>query len=218
MRFDRHESGARARLDAAVRIVLARHGQSEWQRGPSDNWDTPLSAIGKEQSRLLGAWLAGHRSLDGAARLDVDVLVSSPLVRARQTAECLSSALALPVTELPTLREAAFHVIDELPTVPDPLEPSGGDPGGPSARYLGFREQVRHALQALVGMAGGGPTVLAVTHGGLIKTLLRIVLDTDLVCFRIYNAGLNVIEWEGSRWRIVHLNLWDHLPPELRTS
>ena len=41
--------------------------------------------------------------------------------------------------------------------------------------------------------AGNGP-VLAITHGGFIKTLLRLVAGTDAICFRVYNAGVNGIE------------------------
>lgn len=84
--------------------------------------------------------------------------------------------------------------------------------------YAAFKSQVHTAFQELVERAevSSGP-VLAVTHGGFIKTMLRIVVNSDIVCFRLYNTGLNLIEWERGRWHIGHLNLWDHLPLELRT-
>jgi probable phosphoglycerate mutase len=80
-----------------------------------------------------------------------------------------------------------------------------------------FRCQAEMALQELVEKASNNGPVLAVTHGGLIKTLLQRVAGSETVSFRLYNAGLNVIEWGQGRWHLVHLNLWDHLPPDLRT-
>jgi probable phosphoglycerate mutase len=56
-----------------------------------------------------------------------------------------------------------------------------------------------------------------VTHGGLIKTLLRCVLASDSACFRTYNTGLTLIEWTDDRWHLAFLNLADHLPTDLRT-
>jgi len=60
-------------------------------------------------------------------------------------------------------------------------------------------------------------SVVAVTHGGLIKTALRVIVGTDLVDFRVYNATISGIEWKDGRWKILFLNRWDHLPQSLRT-
>jgi hypothetical protein len=51
----------------------------------------------------------------------------------------------------------------------------------------------------------------------MIKTLLRIVMNSDAVDFRLYNAALTTIEWSRGRWHFVHVNQMDHLRPELRT-
>ncbi|PJN24013.1 histidine phosphatase family protein [Kitasatospora sp. CB02891] len=201
-----------------MKIYLARHGQSTWQLEPSDDLDTPLSDTGHRQAQLLAAWLADHPALDGKGRLEVAALRTSPLKRAQETAGYVSRALGLPVEIQPTLTEAPFHVVEELPRAPAPFEPVPAGYRLPE-RYLRFREQAEEALTELAELSGqvGGP-VLAVTHGGLIKTLLRVVAQTDLTCFQIYNSGIVALDWKNGRWRLLHLNLWDHLPPDLRLT
>jgi phosphohistidine phosphatase len=76
---------------ATVQLHFLRHAHAgdpaKWQ-GPDDL--RPLSAKGRRQAESLG------RHLDGLG-LSFDLLVSSPLVRARQTAELVAERLGLPV-------------------------------------------------------------------------------------------------------------------------
>jgi broad specificity phosphatase PhoE len=199
-----------------VRIYLVRHGQSEWQLAPSTDWDTPLSSLGHEQAKRLGHWLAHHKRVDIERRLEVASLCTSPMWRAQQTATYVAEALGLAMHTMPALREASFHVAAHLPSRAAP-----GDPAPqyqPSARYLAFKAQVHRALDGLIEQVEltGGP-VLAVTHGGLIKTMLRAAVGQDEVCFRLYNTGITELEWRRGRWHLVYLNLLDHLDTELRT-
>ena len=200
-----------------MRIYLARHGQSEWQIEPSENWDTSLTAMGHEQSQRLARWLAGSPRIAVEARVEIASLYASPYKRAQETAAYVSEALRLDVITHDSLGEATFHVASHLPQRDGPL--SAHTPFTPSEKYSSFRAQADTALRVLVRQAEvSGGSALAVTHGGLIKTLLRRITGTDVVCFRLYNSCLNVIEWRRGRWHIVHLNLWDHLPEELRTE
>ncbi|MEU1311535.1 histidine phosphatase family protein [Streptomyces cinnamoneus] len=200
-----------------MKIFLARHGQSQWQLNPSQDWDTRLSDLGHEQARRLGEWCAGHRLLDAESRFEPGTLRASPLKRARETAGYLAESLRLPVEVQPSLTEATFRVASELPRAAAPFAP--WPTGELPERYTAFRAQAAEALEELTGVAEAtGRPVLAVTHGGLIKTVMRIVAETDSFCLKLYNCAINAIEWKDGRWRIVHVNLWDHLPPELRTT
>jgi broad specificity phosphatase PhoE len=184
--------------------------------GARDNLDMPLTAMGHLQSRRLATWLATSPRLAGGAPASIAVLYASPLQRAQQTAAHIAEALDLAVETDPCLCEADFHVADHLPQREGPL--CQHHPFTPSETYAAFRVQADEALRLLVRQAEMNGSVLAVTHGGLIKTLLRLIADTDKVCFRLCNACLNVIEWRRGRWHLVHLNLWDHLQTELRTE
>lgn len=200
-----------------MKIYLVRHGQSQWQVSPSQDWDTSLSPLGHDQAKHLGEWFTSGAVLDGTTRLTVGSVVASPLKRARETAEYLGGSLGLPVGVQPSLTEATFHVVSELPKAPAPFAPWPESPL--SERYLDFRAQARAALGELARLAEEtGQPVLAVTHGGLIKTVVRTIAESDTFCLKLYNCGINAIEWTNGRWRVVHVNLWDHLPPGLRTT
>ena len=72
-----------------LRLYLLRHGQAanqaEWQ---GEDAARPLTADGKRKVQRGGATL---RALD----LNLDLIITSPLVRAQQTAEIVASALGL---------------------------------------------------------------------------------------------------------------------------
>jgi len=200
-----------------MKIYLVRHAQSLWQLEPSDNLDTPLTPTGHEQAKRLGKWLAGNPALDVQLRVRVNALWSSPLVRAQETGVYISKALGLPLQTEECLSEAHFHVSSHLPRRHKPF--LAAPPYEPSELYATFKCQAQNALCHMVerAEATGGP-VLAVTHGALIETVLRLITDNDAISFSIYNSTINLIEWNRGRWHLIFLNCWDHLPSSLRTS
>ena len=76
---------------ASVELYLVRHAHAgdpaRWT-GPDDR--RPLSAKGRLQAQALGRRLA-------ALQVGVDVIVSSPKLRAQQTADLIAQALGLTV-------------------------------------------------------------------------------------------------------------------------
>src|SRR5262249_56004480 len=75
-----HRTASLVRL--VTMLLLVRHGETDWNR--EGRWqgqsDTPLNDVGREQAARLAA------ELDG-----VDVVYSSDLARARQTADILAA-------------------------------------------------------------------------------------------------------------------------------
>ncbi len=108
-----------------MRIYLVRHAQSEWQLCPTDDWDLPLSSLGRLQATHLAAWLARSSVVDTELSIDVEAIYSSPLLRARETADILARALDVPVHTLETAREATFHVASHLPGAEHPNSDAG---------------------------------------------------------------------------------------------
>jgi broad specificity phosphatase PhoE len=199
-----------------MQVYLVRHGQSRWQINKDNDWDSPLTDLGRTQAEQLSQWLANRPMLTPEMPLDVATIHASPYLRAQQTAAPIASTLDLPVTTDSALREASFLVSDHLPSVESPHHPF---PAFDSTEiYATFKVQAKRALTALLKSAedDGGP-VMAISHGGLISTILRLIIGSDNVSFWIYNASLNLVEWKRGRWHLVYLNLWDHLVPELRT-
>lgn len=200
-----------------MRLYLFRHGQSEWQQQLSSSLDTSLTDVGHEQASWMAAWLSGEVEVASGLDLDIRHLVTSPMKRAMQTTEYVATALGMQPEVHESLTEAPFHVADHLPTAEHPF--ADHTSSAPNPCYTDFRAQADKALRLLVACADRhGSPIVVISHGGLLKTLLRQVVGSENVCFSLYNAAANVIEWKRGRWHLVHLNLWDHLPPELRTQ
>ncbi len=77
---------------------MARHGETDWNRERrfQGHADPPLNDVGREQARELAQTLTGS----GLA-----AVYTSPLARARETAEIVGAELGLPVEARPALRE-----------------------------------------------------------------------------------------------------------------
>lgn len=73
-----------------LELTLLRHGRSraDDEQVHEGRYDSPLTELGWEQAERLAAWWLAHPP--GFERL-----VSSPLLRARQTSEIIAAALGL---------------------------------------------------------------------------------------------------------------------------
>jgi probable phosphoglycerate mutase len=93
-------------------IYFIRHGETEWNaaRRLQGRHDTPLSAVGREQSSRCGALLRDLLERDGRTPADFDY-IASPLLRARASMELVRAALGLDPAGYrtdPRLAEMAF--------------------------------------------------------------------------------------------------------------
>ena len=124
-------------------ILLVRHGETEANRArlALGRADPPLTERGRAQADALASRLAGS----GAVRV-----LSSPLARARATADAIAGVLGLPVEEEPRLVEMDYGEWDvrsfsEFP--PEDLErwrtdASFAPPGGESLLTVGDADRV----------------------------------------------------------------------------
>ena len=79
-----------------IKLYFLRHGLADWPNWDKADEERPLTAEGV---RKMKAEAKAMERLD----LALDHILSSPLVRARQTAEAVSDRLGLAVIETPTL-------------------------------------------------------------------------------------------------------------------
>ncbi|MBF8189133.1 bifunctional RNase H/acid phosphatase [Nonomuraea sp. K274] len=177
----------------ATSLLLLRHGETELsvERRFSGRGDAELSANG-----LAQAAAAAERLSREPYRLDV--IVTSPLKRARQTAEAVAQRTGLHVEVDEDLREADFgawegHTFTEVQRRwPAELaawlaDPATAPPGGESFATTAVRVQA--AGERLVERYEG-KTVLAVSHVTPIKMLLRLALMAPLEA--LYRMHLDV--------------------------
>lgn len=161
-------------------LTLVRHGQTDWNlaRRIQGTTDIPLNDTGREDARAAARLLADDTH---------HAIYASPLVRARETAEIIAQELGLPSPTLsPDMREREFGEGEGL-LVPEYLERYGDWHGLPlGAETL---HQVRdRALAALDRIARDArrrsapvaESVIVVTHGGVIRSLLDHVSSGSL--------------------------------------
>jgi bisphosphoglycerate-dependent phosphoglycerate mutase family 1 len=164
-----------ASLPAVRRLLVVRHGESEWNReGRWQGWiDIPLTARGEAQARARGVELHadGHRFV---------AVHCSDLVRAARTAALISEALGGPSPQAGQALRERFGgdwqgLNSEEIGARFPEERAAwrrgelaGPPGGETdAEVL---DRVRMAIAEIDAAAPDGP-VLIVTHGGVLGQL-----------------------------------------------
>lgn len=197
-------------------FVFIRHGETDWNRQQrfQGQIDIPLNATGLEQAQRLGRHLADT---------PVDVLLSSDLQRARQTAAPLATAWNTSAMAVPGFREQSFGVLEglDVPTIKTQhpqlwqqwLEHRADFalPGGESLQQFHARvlQSVREAADQHPGKA-----LTVVTHGGVLDMLWRTVHGLPLDGLRtcdIPNTGINRLRWHRGTLEIVQWAEVSHL-------
>ena len=155
-------------------MLLIRHAESSWNA--AGRWqghgDPPLSDRGREQTNVLARELA---------RETIDVLVSSDLLRAVETAAILGEARGLRTELNPGLRELDLGDWEGLTRAQ--IERTAGDAlrrfdaGDPEVRPGGgenLREIQQRAFSVVGELVGAHPgrRLAVVTHLGVIRALL----------------------------------------------
>lgn len=175
-------------------IGLLRHGQTNWNidfrlQGITD---IPLNETGIEQARVAGQVLAES----GAAGQTWDLILSSPLSRARDTAVMVGEAIGIPGVSIEELLlERSFGEAEGLTHEEwkAKYDDTNHVPGGETLEQLEARAWV--LLQRLLDHHEG-KRVLTVSHGALIRTLLRLVSEGEYPREgeRLGNACLSIFE------------------------
>lgn len=149
-----------------TRFSIVRHGQTDWNlhKRIQGSTDIPLNSTGRAEAAETGVRLRGR---------DWDLIVSSPLSRADETARIIAGELSLPAPKLiPELTERHHGEIEGLTFA----ERQERFPDGVAVPGLESRQEViDRVLPAFDQIARENPgrRVLVVSHGGVIGTLLR---------------------------------------------
>ncbi|WP_280437759.1 bifunctional RNase H/acid phosphatase [Nocardia carnea] len=195
-----------------TRFLLLRHGQTELsvQRRYSGRGNPPLTAVGHEQAARAAKMLA--------AKGGIGAVVTSPLGRARETAEAAAAALGLEVRVIDGLTETDFGEWEGLTfreaaeRDPDLHARWLGDPSLPAPGGESFdevRERVEAVRRDLVARYPG-ENIVVVSHVTPIKTLLQLALGVGpSLLYRLHLdlASLSLAEFYpdgGSSVRLVN--------------
>ena len=184
-------------------LGLFRHGQTDWNinlrlQGTAD---IPMNQFGIDQVR---------RAADLLEPGSWDVVMSSPLGRAKQSAEIVAERLG--ISQVPThdlLLERAFGVGEGMLYEEWNQKYSQLDqiPGAESASEVTARAE---KLLEMVARDFPGQRVLSISHGALIRFVLQVVTAGEIPPKgeRLENASLNVVR-RTQGWR---LDAWSPKP------
>jgi len=197
-------------------IILVRHGRTPWNKDKifRGTFDIPHDEVGQEEVRLAGEWLKGET---------IHAAYSSPLSRARDTAEAIARHHGLEVHDLPGLIDLNYGDWQGVPlaevkvkyadlyrqweTAPHTVRfPHGETLEEVRARALNAVNEVlqRHP----------GQVVLLAAHRVVNKVLIAAFIGLDNSHFwRIGQdtAAINRFQWTGSTWNIMLINDTCHL-------
>lgn len=161
-------------------LLLARHGETDWNR--DQRWqghsDTPLNQLGREQARELA------ESLDG-----IDAVYSSDLARSRETAEIVSERLGLEVQVDERLRERSFgawegltmkEIEERFQDAHDRWRVGEGHGADDAEAFDAFAARVHSFLDDVL-HRHPDQTVLVIAHGGSIRVIHALAGGLDYV-------------------------------------
>jgi broad specificity phosphatase PhoE len=205
-------------------LYLVRHGQTAGnvQQLFIGQTDIPLDELGERQAIELG-----NRFRD----IHLDGLVTSPLLRARRTAEAIGVVTGQEPVVVPGLSEIHFgeaegltyqRVIDQFPELRDDLvnmeKVDFGFPGGETRRV--FYERVTASFMGIIERYTG-KAVAAVAHGGVIGTLyaqLHPGPHTDMAKYAVQNCSIGHLVITPEHTRIELWNDVSHLTDVIQIS
>lgn len=164
--------------------------------------DIPLNARGVQQAEEAAAYLSDEK---------YDVLITSPLQRAKQTARIINQHLQLPFVKMDEFKERYFGDAqgmakkERMSAFPDKNYPN-----------LETREALgKRVMAGLHKITENYPDkqVLLVAHGAVINTILASLSNGKIGSgkTKLINACISNISFDRSQWKIQDYNQVTHL-------
>ncbi|MDQ2683067.1 MAG: histidine phosphatase family protein [Chloroflexota bacterium] len=206
-----HPTGGR------TEFYIVRHGRTEGnvRRVLVGRTDIPLDELGVRQAAAVAEYFHGfHRP---------DVILASPLDRARTTAKAISDLLQLPIEIEDDLAELNFgsyegrswvELLEQEPEFAAQIQNLEHDlqwPGG--ERLSEFHQRVRAVFSRLAARYDNHSAIV-VSHGGVVGSLVSQLLGTppnDWARYQIQNCSVTHMEIGSHRSVLHRLNDVEHL-------
>ena len=166
-----------------MKLYVTRHGETELNASGrvSGLDDVPLTGRGRAQAEALARAAQGKW---------IDLVITSPLRRARETAEIVARALGVPAVSASGLTELALggldgRYIEEVrKTEPEAYERRGRTLltykyDADSENFYDLRYRAIKQIQQIV-QQDAAPDLLAVTHAGVIRVLAAEIRGESL--------------------------------------
>jgi broad specificity phosphatase PhoE len=180
-------------------FFLVRHGETDWNRlgRIQGATDIPLNDTGRDQARATGEKMQGRKW---------DVIISSPLSRALETASIIASCIGLPEpTPVQDIVERNYGEAEGM-TGPE-LEAFYPDDTPVPGRETRDAVKVR-VLAAMhsIAAANKGKNVIIVAHGGVIRAVLQSTTGQAFFGERITNGSVHSFHHSDDGLQLVQFN------------
>ena len=207
-----------------MRLYMIRHGQSyvnlpDWTEG---NLDTSLTELGQRQAVALAQWLP--QKLEA-----IDMLYSSTIKRARETASYLAEAYDIPIQYDDRIREIGTSRADHMPW-PNDAMPNYGTIWGSERPFqtitpsrtdgesmMQFAVRVGMFIEEMV-ERHDQETIVVVCHGRVIESMFNHAFNIgpwrrcEVFC---RNTGITRFDYVNhatrETWRLLYHNRVEHL-------
>ncbi|WP_188496235.1 histidine phosphatase family protein [Pullulanibacillus pueri] len=185
-----------------TKICMVRHGETNWnaERRLQGRTDIPLNAAGIKQAQACGRFLS---------QSEWDVVVTSPLGRAKQTAEIINIQLGLTILEMEAFIERGFGDAEGM-TYEEKLTTFSEQPIPNQESKEAVIARTMEGLQTLH-QKFPGENILLVAHGGVINAILSTISNGETGKLRLNNACLSTILYKNGQWEIESYNQVSHL-------
>lgn len=199
-----------------TKVILIRHGETLWnlEMKYQGHCDVALTEKGIKQAELAA---------DSLAKESISAVYASDLCRAFVTAESIANKHDLQVATIPELREINFgqweglaydkinnqwsDIMAKLFTHPDEIQIPDGE------TFREVKERATIALSALI-KKHPNETIVVVSHGGTIRTILCSVLNiplNHLWNIKQDNTAINILEYYDDQALVSLVNGTYHL-------
>ncbi|MEI4769773.1 histidine phosphatase family protein [Psychrobacillus sp. FJAT-51614] len=198
-----------------MELLIVRHGQSEADLlGVHEGRaDFPLTDLGEKQAKLMSVYVASH--------FPPDIIISSPLKRARSTALILQEETGCQLEEETDLMEFNNGILAGISKVEAsinyPLPPGGRPVHIPIEKgesELEFRFRAERIFHQIILDYQEYERVAIVSHGGFISQFLKAFLNqpnTSNHVFSTGDTGIHLLEIKENVRIIKFMNKQEHL-------
>lgn len=207
-------------------LLIIRHGEYIFNENEAP-YAFGLTPQGIKQAELVRDRLYNWQTAENGWR--ADVLISSPLARAHETAQIIAPALNLPIVVDDDIAEwenydgspennQFLSTLKEIPPFQLPL--TQPYPGGPT--YAEFALRACTALNRIV-QEHNGKKIIIVAHGGIVEASFiyayKLSLLAPAVMLNLDPNYTALTHWQkittkySELWRLVTYNDYSHLEP-----
>ncbi|MCR2821257.1 histidine phosphatase family protein [Lederbergia panacisoli] len=185
-------------------ICLIRHGETDWNAlgRLQGRTDIPLNSTGVRQAEECRNFLKNDQW---------DLIVTSPLQRAKRTAEIINEGLQVELVEMEEFVERSFGDAEGMTrqeidsAYPNRDVPNQEERSALNKRVMAGLEKINRKY--------GDKKALLVAHGGVINAILSILSDGEIGSgkTRLINACISNINFKDKKWLISDFNQVGHL-------